>query len=975
MSKLAGHLLQTTPLVLAASLAAQQGASATTAPPVESPDTSAAPSVAVETPAVTEFKPEPSILAADYAAPAPEPVAAAPVAAPEPVVAPPAPAPAPVVAAPVPAPEPVVAAPEPTVPPAVAPTAPAPATIADFESVNTNADALQTPASPEREPEIAAPVAPQPELVAPANAPTAVGAGVEAIPAATPERAAPELAASERVESEPLAPQPVASDADRLLPQPRSTPLPLPQPTAEVNGLEELEVGNEVSPEIGAEIGHGDSADAPTQPLHFEATLEPDSSSPPRFKQPSSATADSGEFVDIDEAIADLEQQPTIPPPNAEATPSRVVGTVTPPPAAASHGEEEFLDLDAAIANLQPISDSAFDALLERIVRENTDVIDPAIAQATDAVPEAALIEDEDESVSLDALDESALEAAASNEDFADLDSEAADWPTFTELAFDALEELEPQTVSGPEPLSVEEILEQVNAYSTEESNGALGQDVFSASQFADVFPSDWAYTALDDLVRRYDCLKGYPNGTFRGNRALSRYEFAAGLNACIQQVERLIAETTSDLATRADLEVIGGLMREFEIEINTLNARVDAMEGRVTFLEDNQFSTTTKLAGEVLFAVADLFTEAQLFDWNYDGVIDASDREFGGSETVFQDRVRLNLLTTFNGRDRLHTRLQARNAVQFDAFNRRVSNQVTNEGAWAFASSSNDENAVEISELNYRTPIGSKLILQVAAAGLSADEIVDSTLNPFDSSGGGALSDFGQGNPIYNVGGNDAGIGLNFMLNDKITLSAGYTNETAAEANSGIFQDGYNFVSQLTFRPNEKVAVAATFSHAYGQDSLSIDTGSRGANMVSNARGVNSTGRPVVGNSYGIQALANLTDQVFLGGWVGYTFARVTEVGDADIWNYALFAGVNDLGGEGNQLGVVIGMEPRLESADASVGIADRSTGLHIEGFYKIKVNKNIEITPGVIWLTAPDHNSENTDMLAGVVRTRFKF
>ena len=47
---------------------------------------------------------------------------------------------------------------------------------------------------------------------------------------------------------------------------------------------------------------------------------------------------------------------------------------------------------------------------------------------------------------------------------------------------------------------------------------------VTSVSQLSDVQPGDWAFQALQSLVERYGCIAGYPNGTFRGNRALSRY-------------------------------------------------------------------------------------------------------------------------------------------------------------------------------------------------------------------------------------------------------------------------------------------------------------------------------------------------------------------------------------------------------------------------------------------------------------------
>jgi len=65
---------------------------------------------------------------------------------------------------------------------------------------------------------------------------------------------------------------------------------------------------------------------------------------------------------------------------------------------------------------------------------------------------------------------------------------------------------------------------------------------VTSVSQLKDVQPTDWAFEALQSLVERYGCIAGYPNGTYRGNRALTRYEFAAGLNACLDRVNELIS-------------------------------------------------------------------------------------------------------------------------------------------------------------------------------------------------------------------------------------------------------------------------------------------------------------------------------------------------------------------------------------------------------------------------------------------------
>ena len=99
----------------------------------------------------------------------------------------------------------------------------------------------------------------------------------------------------------------------------------------------------------------------------------------------------------------------------------------------------------------------------------------------------------------------------------------------------------------------------------------------------SDVYPTDWAYQALAGLVETYGCVAGYPNGTFRGNRAMTRYEAAALLNACLDRV----TEVTDELRR---------LLKEFETELAILKGRIDGLESRVGDLEATQFSTTTKL-------------------------------------------------------------------------------------------------------------------------------------------------------------------------------------------------------------------------------------------------------------------------------------------------------------------------------------------------------------------------------------------
>ena len=159
----------------------------------------------------------------------------------------------------------------------------------------------------------------------------------------------------------------------------------------------------------------------------------------------------------------------------------------------------------------------------------------------------------------------------------------------------------------------------------------ASADQVTSVTQFSDVYPTDWAYQALAGLVETYGCVAGYPNGTFRGNRAMTRYEAAALLNACLDRV----TEVTDELRR---------LMAEFETELAILKGRVDGLEARVGELEATQFSTTTKLKGYTA--------------WVLGGQKGIDDEE----ATTLNYDLRLKLATSFTGKDELTTVLRAGN-------------------------------------------------------------------------------------------------------------------------------------------------------------------------------------------------------------------------------------------------------------------------------------------------------------------------
>jgi Carbohydrate-selective porin, OprB family/S-layer homology domain len=134
--------------------------------------------------------------------------------------------------------------------------------------------------------------------------------------------------------------------------------------------------------------------------------------------------------------------------------------------------------------------------------------------------------------------------------------------------------------------------------------NSADVAQVSSVSELTDVDPNTWAFQSLKSLVERYGCIEGYPSKKYLGNRPLSRYEFAAGLNSCLDKLGEQIAAASNNLATKDDLLALQRLQEEFKSELAALKGRTDALEAKTKELEANQFSTTTKLDGSVVMAI-----------------------------------------------------------------------------------------------------------------------------------------------------------------------------------------------------------------------------------------------------------------------------------------------------------------------------------------------------------------------------------
>jgi len=548
---------------------------------------------------------------------------------------------------------------------------------------------------------------------------------------------------------------------------------------------------------------------------------------------------------------------------------------------------------------------------------------------------------------------------------------------------------------------SVEELSDQSS------SNPAAAQ-MTSVAHLSNVQPTDWAFQALQALAERYGCADGYPDGTYRGERAITRYEFAAGLNACLTHINKLIATATVDKFSQSDLVTVQRLQKEFVSEMTTLHGRIDALEATTTKLEANQFSTTTKLRASALLAAVSILTGQ-----NARGQTIAT-------QPTFAERVQLNFLTSFTGRDLLRTRIRARSTVSLSG-----TATGTPDGDLRFTGatfSTGAGNNLTLDTLAYIFPIGKNTLVYLDGNSGEIDDTVG-TLNPFVDGDGnfGALSNFATRNSIYYLV-NGSGLGIRQNLGDRLVLGLGYLATTGNNPSPGrgLFNGPYGGIAQLVVKPSKQFNIAFTYVNAYNSD---LTAGSVRANLRSsllsnsnllftavgggpggpnpgNAVGSAPSGNaalpgglnslkgeslPIISNSYAIEATWRLAPKFLINGWVGYTATRTLSTlggainrGDLSILDYAIIFAFPDLGKQGSLGGFVFGMEPRVvgvsHSLKSQVG-TDPNNSFHIEGFYQYQISDNVAITPGVIWITNPNFNARNADLVIGVVRTRFTF
>ena len=514
---------------------------------------------------------------------------------------------------------------------------------------------------------------------------------------------------------------------------------------------------------------------------------------------------------------------------------------------------------------------------------------------------------------------------------------------------------------------------ENVSVSPTPSFNDEPMAQVTSVSQLKDVQPTDWAFQALQSLVERYGCIAGYPDGSYRGSRALTRYEFAAGLNACLDRVNELIATATSDLVRREDLATLQKLQTEFGTELVTLRSRVDKLETHTAQIQANQFSPTTKLFGINIVGIQGRTRNRA--DINpRDGKKDTEDP---GTNPNIISFTQLYLTTQFDPKSYLVTGLFAANGSTTPRF----SNDV------ALGYEFTTGNGLFLSDLHYHRLITDNLAVMVGTAYVNMTTAFRGP-NRAENAATGPLSYFAQRNPILNTGFGQAGIAVDWQFAKRASLQAMYSSYNPGNPGkrSGLFDGNTTTGVQLLVTPTDAFDVSLYYVNNYSSNGCLLTfVGDECLTATNNGKS-----QPLQTNAIGATVNWQISPRFTVGAWGGYTNSYIPgRSGSVETTNYMVYLNFPDLFSKGNLGGIYIGQPPKITSSGLPVGnnVPDFiNTGLgrsggqpgsttQIEAFYRFQLTDNISITPGIIHILEPGHTPDSDPITIGILRSSFTF
>ncbi len=511
---------------------------------------------------------------------------------------------------------------------------------------------------------------------------------------------------------------------------------------------------------------------------------------------------------------------------------------------------------------------------------------------------------------------------------------------------------------------------------------------VTSVSELSDVQPTDWAFQALQSLVERYGCIAGYPDRTFKGNRALTRYEFAAGLNACMDKVGELITANTTNGIQKNDLVTLKKLQEQFASELATLRGRVDALETRTAQLQAQQFSPTTKLSGFVAFNFTGATASSSVRRETGSRIAGLPQVQRVNDPSVTESGlVWLTLYSSFTGKDSLVTQLAVGNGNspvnQFAS-----AGQFNTTGVPYFDQTSGvDTNQFTLRTLAYTFPVSKTVSVTV---GPRINWYANFDDNAFTSPFTGAGS-FNSINSTF-LASTKRGAGAIFLWNptEKVQVHAGYLAESlefnstnaASDPSKGLFNGTNTLTAELTFKPTDKSNLRFLYQRS------NLNRNSAGQIDVQPIVGVADDGfggrvRDANSDTYAFNFDWLVNRNFGLFGRYAYSSTAIRPVvstlskGDINAQTFQAGLAFPNLGKTGSlaTISLVMPFDILDGRKFLAAGAGNGGTQYDLEASYYYPVTDHISVVPAFYYIRNINNFSNNPDVYVGHFRTQFTF
>ena len=481
-----------------------------------------------------------------------------------------------------------------------------------------------------------------------------------------------------------------------------------------------------------------------------------------------------------------------------------------------------------------------------------------------------------------------------------------------------------------------------------------------TVNQLSDVKTTDWAFVTLQSITERYGCIKSYPDRTYRGNVALSRFEFAAGLQSCINKLDEMLRNGLNDRVSQEDLSTLNRLQSEFASELGIISQKVNNLEQRTEQLEVQNFSPTTKLSGQAIFAIS-------AGGFGGDRILSPTGAVITRNQPniTFLNRFSLDLNTSFVGKDLLKIRLLAGSAGASDSTSGFLE---PNFASALDYSIQGRDNQVSLARLYYSFNVVDEVRLTIAPFMVAGDFIdknryANVSFNDFSTqalinnfillprpAGSGVVAEWTPKQLPIQIRAVYVATNANRPNGSAIvnTLRASESAELPVlifpnrGGEQGLFGDPYQGVVELEYSPDKKFTLRLQYA-----------------------------GGRVIGsnfNAFGVNFDWGISDRIGVFGRYGFSNYNNTEFGNISPNYWMAGFSFKDLFTQGSITGLAVG-QPLIVR---EIGNASQT---NFEAFYNIPINKFIRITPLVQVITNAGNRNENGTIWVGALRTVFSF